>query len=88
MKSGFEMQFGALNGQINLKVEAGLSLEVSDGEFNSSRCQASSEVSYGNRRGKTCSLSVSLGRDGNYCLCFKQPTQTRPIRSDSSGGKQ
>lgn len=35
MKSGFEIQFGALNRKINFKVEARLSLEVADGEFNS-----------------------------------------------------
>lgn len=37
MKSGFEIQSGALNGQVKAKVEAGLSLEDAGGEFNRRR---------------------------------------------------
>lgn len=68
--------------------EGGLSLEVADGEFNSSRCQASSGVSYCKWCGNTSSLSINLCGNGNHHMCSEQPAQARPMRSDCFVGKQ
>lgn len=66
----------------------GLSLEVTDGEFNSSRCQASLGVSYCKWCWNTSSLSINLRGNGNHHTCSEQPAQAWPLTSDWFLGKQ
>lgn len=66
----------------------GLSLEVTDGEFNSSRCQASLGLSYCKWCWNTSSLSINLCGSGSHHVCSKQPAQAQPMRTDCFAGKQ